>query len=176
MKVINLIGAPSSGKTTNAAGVFKQIKLLHKNAFLVSEYAKELTYLGTLDDTNQETILKEQNRRQDMLRGKVDYAITDSPLILGLYYSEERKEDSQEFKKKCLDTFNSYENINFFLVPHENQVFEISGRIHDEEQSKLIKYRLEEILISQKIDYYRLVTHPDVDLEIVSILKSMGVL
>lgn len=176
MKVINLIGAPSSGKTTNAAGVFKQIKLLHKNAFLIPEYAKELTYLGTLANTSQVTILGEQNKRQDMLRDKVDYAISDSPLILGLYYAEERKEDNPYFKQFCLAQFNSYENINFFLVPHESQVFELSGRIHDEEQSKLIKYRLEEILIENHIPYHKLVTHPHVDLEIIEILNKMGVL
>lgn len=176
MKVINLIGAPSSGKTTNAAGVFLEIKLLHKNAFLVPEYAKDLTYMGTLAQTSQVTILGEQNRRQDILRDKVDYAITDSPLILGLYYAEEREENNPFFKDFCLSQFNSYDNINFFLVPHEEQVFEKEGRIHDEHTSKLIKYRLEEILLENQIPYHKLTTYPGVHLEIINILKKNGVL
>lgn len=40
---VNLYGGPGSGKSTTAAGVVSQLKLLSINAELVTEYAKDLT-------------------------------------------------------------------------------------------------------------------------------------
>ena len=42
--VINLIGAPGSGKTTIATDLFSKMKYLGYNVELVTEYAKELVW------------------------------------------------------------------------------------------------------------------------------------
>ena len=40
--VVNLLGAPGSGKSTIAASIFSKLKFQNLNVELVSEYAKEL--------------------------------------------------------------------------------------------------------------------------------------
>ena len=44
LKVINFFGAPGSGKSTIAAGLFFEMKMKQMNVELVTEFAKELCY------------------------------------------------------------------------------------------------------------------------------------
>ena len=41
MIVVNLYGGPGSGKSTTAAGIFSELKMLGLNTELVTEYAKD---------------------------------------------------------------------------------------------------------------------------------------
>ena len=41
MKIINLIGAPGSGKSTTAAGIFYNLKMKGIKCELLTEYAKD---------------------------------------------------------------------------------------------------------------------------------------
>ena len=79
MKVINLFGEPSVGKSTTAAGLFFAMKTLGYKVELVNEYAKMCVWedrISTLDD--QLYITAKQNHQLERLRSKVDYAITAS--------------------------------------------------------------------------------------------------
>ena len=65
------------------------MKLEGLNVELVTEYAKDMTWEGRgniLED--QLYMLAKQNRRLSRLQDKVDFAMTDSPLFLGLAYSK----------------------------------------------------------------------------------------
>ena len=87
LKVINLWGEPGAGKSTVAAGLFNLMKLMGEKVELVTEYAKDLTYEknhGSLQ--NQLLILATQDNRLRRLEGQVEWAITDSPLPLGILY------------------------------------------------------------------------------------------
>ena len=86
-KVICLCGGPGVGKSTVATGLFSALKQRKVSCEYVSEYAKEVVWEGThklLE--NQIHIFAEQFRRQFRLLGKVDYIVTDSPLILSSVY------------------------------------------------------------------------------------------
>ena len=57
----------------------------------VQEYAKELVWdknFEMLDgsEKNQKIILAEQQKRMDKLMGKVDFIVTDAPLLLNTIY------------------------------------------------------------------------------------------
>jgi len=114
MKVINLFAGPGAGKSTTAAGLFFFMKLAGRNVELVTEVAKDATWeehhflLG-----DQYAITGEQNRRLSRLIGKVDYVITDSPLLLGLAYLPENYVPS--FPRYLQELFMSYDNINFWI-------------------------------------------------------------
>ena len=86
MKMTNLFGGPCSGKSATMAGLFYQMKLKHLSVEMVTEYAKDLVYseqFNLLQGPNHQiSIFAEQNRRQLILQNKVDWAITDSPLLL----------------------------------------------------------------------------------------------
>lgn len=153
MKVINLFAGPGAGKSTTAAGLFFLMKLKGYKVELIIEYAKELVYNEDWETlANQELVTKEQNRRQERLLGKVDYAITDSPLLLGLIYGQNLSDD---LKNKILGYFNYYENINFFkarLKPYAQY-----GRNQNEEEAKEKDREIGALLAAHDIKYNLLV-------------------
>lgn len=134
-KVINLYGGPGSGKSTAAAGIFNRMKVRGLKAELVTEVAKDAVYEGHLNILQDQLyLLGMQNRRQARLVGKVDYIITDSPLLLTSIYRPD--EYMESFDSLVLQLYNTYNNINFFL--HRPDAFEANGRVHDEETSNLL--------------------------------------
>ena len=83
------------------------------------------------------------------MRGKVDYAISDSPLILSNIFCSPLY--PQSFEHFCVDMFKRYENINFFI--QRNHVFSNDGRITDETESYNLTIEIEEYLIDNNFTY-----------------------
>ena len=104
--VVNLIGSPGSGKSTTAAGLFYNLKKLGINCEMALEYAKDKVYeesFKTMDD--QLYIFGKQYHRMWRLKNLVDVIITDSPLLLSIYYN---KTKSNYFEDLLLNnTINS---------------------------------------------------------------------
>lgn len=144
---INLFGGPGSGKSTIAAGLFYEMKMLGLNVELVTEFARDLVYSNNLDVLfdQQEYVFAEQNNRMHRLRDKVDWVITDSPLLLSAVYPEINRLQKnakpwsalEEFKKFVYAQVNTYNNLNVFLKRPENG-FSSAGRLQDLEQAKEI--------------------------------------
>lgn len=159
MKVINLFGGPGSGKSTTAAGLFYQMKLKHMNVELITEYAKELVYQDTLPVLKkyQEFIFAEQNRRQQILEGKVDWAITDSPLLFSHFYGVGLGRFNEDaFFNLVSDTFRMYDNVSFFL--DRPAQFSQVGRDRTLEESIQIDNTLIKILKDEGVNFIRLPT------------------
>ena len=113
MLVVNLFGAPGSGKSTGAAYIFSQLKIAGVNAELVTEFAKDKVWENNEEVfKNQAYIFGEQSFKMSRCRDKVDVIVTDSPLLLSaLYNSDEIL--GEEFNNVVYRVFNSYENMNF---------------------------------------------------------------
>lgn len=84
--VINAFGGPGAGKTTACLDITSMLRKRGFVAEYVPEYAKELVWdknFEMLDgsEKNQKNILKEQQKRMDRLMGKVDFIVTDAPLL-----------------------------------------------------------------------------------------------
>jgi len=143
MKVINLWGGPGAGKSTTAAGLFYKMKKSGYSVELVTEYAKDLVWdeRHTLFK-DQLYLLSKQNRRLDRLEGKVDYAITDSPLLLVLAYIPEGYYDS--FNKLTFDVWNNY--LNYNIVLNRGHDYTGEGRNQNETQAIKIDKDIEKIL------------------------------
>lgn len=113
-KVINLFAGPGAGKSTTAAGLFYTMKKQGMSVELVTEYAKDRVWEehhSVFKD--QLYLLAKQNRKLQRLIGKVDYIITDSPLLLGQYYGGE--EDKLPIRFITDWAFNKYDNVNIFI-------------------------------------------------------------
>ena len=140
---ILLYGAPSSGKSMTAALVFAHLKLHFENSELVREVAKDLVYEG-LDlkhrtDALQLRIFADQMTREELVDGRVDYLVSDSPLLLNAYYSG--SEDLKKLAKKHLRG----KELHFWLGKdpshHEN-----AGRVHSLQESKKIDQEMKTYL------------------------------
>lgn len=154
MKVINLFGGPGSGKSTTAAGLFYHMKLNHMNVELVTEYAKELVYANCVAflNSNQEWVFAKQNFRQFILKNQVDFAITDSPLLLSLIYPKiYNTSPGDYFDEYVIETFNRYDNLNFFLTRPSN--FSNVGRVQDFNESIRVDNLILEALNTTSVTY-----------------------
>jgi len=87
-KIINLYGGPGVGKSTSAAYLYFLSKINKQNAELVREYAKDWVYQDRkIGPYNQIYFLGKQIHKESLLYGKVNYIITDSPIMMSVYYA-----------------------------------------------------------------------------------------
>lgn len=166
--VINAFAGPGAGKTTSCLEVAEKLK---KQGFVteyVQEYAKELVYdnnLIMLDGhyEHQFDILKEQVKRINRLYGKVDFILTDSPVLLNNTYLNEDKgtNDYVTYCENVKKIYTLYDNFNYF-VERDKSAFEEEGRIHNLEQSIVIDDELKNTLHNNQIDFATY-THSTID-------------
>jgi RecA/RadA recombinase len=135
--VINFYGGPGSGKSTAAAGLFYNMKIAGYNVELTDEFAKECVWEGNIPMLQDQLwVLGHQHRKILRLSDKVDYIITDSPVLLSPIYRGRYGESlySDIIDKMALECYNLYEtNINFMLGRQGD--FEQKGRAQDLEES-----------------------------------------
>ena len=159
MKVINMFGAAGSGKSTNSAGLAYELKKDGFKVELVTEFAKELLYDENITAfKNQDYIFAEQRKRITRLEGKVDYVITDSPLLLHLHYIKQNN-TPRSLIPFMLDCIDEHENIYFLLDRKHN--YEDRGRFQNEEEAKKIRDSIKYILYEHNIAFYDLTTDND---------------
>lgn len=104
------------------------------NCELVRKYAKDKVWEGcytTLDD--QIYVFGKQLHRMSILADKVDVIITDSPVLLSMYYT---KELTKEFKSLILSEFSSFNNMNYFI--NRKKAYITAGRMQTEDEAKVI--------------------------------------
>ena len=161
-KVINLLGGPGSGKSTAATGVFSQLKLKGINCEYVSEFAKEIVWEETNSLLeNQLHIFAEQFRRQFRLIGKVEYVITDSPLLLSCIYFDHwfKKRTTKMFNDSYCDltrqyffeSFNQFENVNWVIT--RNKEYNSKGRLQSLDEAVQLDADIHNFLLKNWVDY-----------------------
>lgn len=140
--VINLFGAPCSGKSSGAAYIFSQLKKKGIDCELVTEYAKDKCWEGDYmfeDPTNQFYIGAKQYYRVNRVNGKVDVIITDSPVLLSCFYNTV-EEMSEEYNIVVRRLFNRFNNLNFFI--NRVKPYNPNGRIQTEDEANEISERM----------------------------------
>lgn len=159
MKVINFFGGPGAGKSTAASGLFYNFKREWINAELVTEYAKDLVWSGSEHLlAEQVLVFAKQSHKLNRLKNKVDYAITDSPLLMSAFYSP--KEYPESFRDLCFNFFNTYENINYFIV--RSHKYSQVGRLQNESESDKIAIDMMNFLDQNNIPYKKLLAGDDI--------------
>ena len=151
MKVINLFGGPCSGKSTTAAGLFSEMKAKHVNVEYVTEVAKEMTWEDRQITLQcQPYIFGKQLRNLWRLKNKVDYIITDSPLLLSAVYgSREVWHDS--FFLFIIEEFKKFDNKNFYLKRGSN--YSEIGRNQNLHESMEIDQKIIKTLEENKLTF-----------------------
>ena len=147
--IINLIGSPGTGKSTIASELFAKMKWAGVDVELVSEYAKELVWEQRHETFKNELyIFAKQHHRLFRLKGKVDYIITDRPLLLSIFYNNKYGDGSENFKNIVLEEIDKFNNINIFLrrtKPYVNK-----GRNQTEEESSAFADEILNLVKEQK--------------------------
>jgi thymidylate kinase len=160
--VINLYGGPSSGKSTQGAGLFYRMKQAGHSVELVNEFAKEVVWEGNVPLLKDQLyVLAHQHRKLVRLAGKVDYVITDSPVLLSIAYRGlyDGPMYSDLIDQLALECYQMYHNINFMLGRPAS--FESIGRAQDYDQSKRIDQSIVQIFQQHSIEYHQLPVNSD---------------
>jgi len=158
LSVINLIAGPGTGKSTTAAGVFHELKCAGINAELVTEYAKDKVWeqhFKILE--NQVYILGKQFHRLYRMIDQVDIVVTDSPLILSLYYNNGKLgigKLGDYFQGLVSELYNLFDNHNFYLV--REKAFNPKGRMETEKKARQIDVELKNILTTHHLPFIEL--------------------
>lgn len=169
MKVINLFSGAGAGKSTTAAGLFHFLKLRNDlKVELVDEYAKEVVWEQNESKfKDQLYITAQQNRKlYRLLEHNLDYAITDSPLLLGLVYKDTNYFKS--FNTLVDELFNSYDNVNILLTRVKK--YQKYGRSQTEEEAKQVDIAVRNLLIEKNLSFTEVVGDASAPAEIMKLL------
>ena len=134
---INLYGGPGAGKSTAAAFLFAEMKKMSKNVELVTEVAKDFVW----EERNktleiQPYITVKQYRNLYRLKGKVDFVITDSPILLGCVYAELYANDlPRSYKDMIVDLHREVLNHRIDIFLERTHAYDSNGRYQTEQQA-----------------------------------------
>lgn len=157
MKVINFYGGPNSGKSTKAAGLYYKMNMAGYSVELNNEFAKECVWEDNVPMLKDQLfMLAHQHRKILRLVGKVEYVITDSPVMLSGIYRElyDGPLYSDLIDKLAKECYDKYDNINFMLERPEQ--FNQTGRAQGYEQSLNIDIAILDMFRDEKIPFYHL--------------------
>ena len=162
-RVINLLGGSGLGKSTTASLLYGEMKQRGYNVELVREYVKEWAWAGkAVGKHGQSIIYGQQLQRDTDLYGKVDFIVTDSPLLLcPVYQYFYAGHDS--LKLQVLNDMRSaredgVDHVNFLL--DRRKPFNPEGRFETEELAKEVDKAVKGFLDYHKM-HYVLVNTPD---------------
>lgn len=142
---INIFGGPGTGKSTTAALVFGALKQQGKNAELSVEYTKSRIYeehWSVFDD--QIYIFAQMIRQYHRCEGKIDYMISDSPLLLSVVYARYHKNRYKALEPLIIEAVNSYNNINIMLQRTVN--YQQEGRHQNEQEANNVDEIIKQVL------------------------------
>jgi thymidylate kinase len=164
--VVNLYGGPGTGKSTTAAHLFALLKMDDLlRVELCREYAKGVVYedrLYLLED--QLYIFAKQNRKMARLNGKVDFIITDSPLLMSYHYSGY----DPFYKDLVLRYLDNFNNIHIFL--ERVKPYRKLGRIQTKKEAIEMDEQMKGMLMDLKLDYLQIPADPKAASEIRTVL------
>jgi len=162
-KVINFIGQAGAGKSSHAASLFAHMKVQGYNVELISEYAKAMVWresTGMLN--NQVYILAKQYEQQERLRDKVDYIITDSPLLLNYYYNRGKVKSLEPL---VYELWDSFDNIMFYV--ERTKPYVALGRYQTENEADLDGIAIRRMIDASGEPYRVIKSLPDTSSETV---------
>ena len=154
--LINMLGCPSSGKTSLSAKLFAQLKAMDLNAEYTSEYVKGWAWEGKkVGPFDQFYIFGKETHNQSRLFDKVDFIISDSPVMLTAFYHYFYN-GNEALNEVCHNFYNLAEEagvevVNFFLPRKKKYV--AKGRYQTQEEADALAFQLKEWLNKEGYSY-----------------------
>jgi nicotinamide riboside kinase len=139
--IINLYGGPSAGKSTSAAYLYFLLKITGFNVELVREYVKEWIWdERKFSQYDQVYFLGKQIRRESLLLNKVEFIVTDAPVMMNLMYAEKycgkfisagvREATINYYEQAKEDKFN-----HVHILLNRSKPYQSEGRFQSEKEA-----------------------------------------
>jgi hypothetical protein len=178
-KIINFFSGPGAGKSTQAAGLFYEMKRQGYKVEMPYEYPKLIAWeKNTNAIKDQLYITANQHRNIARLYGQVDYIIVDSPILFGLIYKNAYTEIpeypamfySNKFDEFVLDLHMMYDSINIVLKRNED-LYQDNGRFQNLDESIRIDNDIIKLLQANSIKYHTVEVNETTIQKIIGLLK-----
>jgi hypothetical protein len=158
--IINFFGGPGIGKSTQASGLFTEMKKHHMNVEYTYEFPKEVAWEGNVSQLkDQFFITANQHRNISRLYGKVEYIIVDSPIVLGCFYEQRYGEGypASHYSMSGLSNFlwglfKQYNNINI-LLKRNDETYDTNGRLQGLQEAQEIDKDIRQTLLVNSIPF-----------------------
>lgn len=157
-KVIGLIGGSGLGKSTTAAGLYYELKLRGLSVELVREYVKSWAWEGKkVGPYDQAYLFGKQTRYESLLYGKVDYIITDSPVVLSPIYEQFYTGQSVVDQAALKYLSNAAEKgvKHYHVILERNKPFDTRGRYETEDQARAVDAFVPKWLTDNNVSYVK---------------------
>ena len=174
--IVNLYGGPGAGKSTSAAYLYYMLKKQGANVELVREYVKDWAWeKRNITTFDQIYFLGKQTRRESMLYGKVKWIVTDSPVMMNLYYAhrycspslaEGVRAGTLSFYRQAAE--DGHKHVHVLL--ERTKPYAAEGRYQTEAEAKEIDGGVKRVLEDLKVSY--LTSTPDEE-DLLKILESI---
>jgi len=145
-KLVSIIGAPSSGKSTLAASVHHGLKIRKGNSIFVGEAATDYIAEWGIPDTpvDQIVIFYKQLGRERMYVGSKEWIVCDSSSILNYFYFRSRF-DSQ-LSLKDIATINHIQKEILKSLSQWHRIYYVPPFLEDDEQDGIRYHNKSEII------------------------------
>lgn len=152
-KYINLFGGPGVGKSTTAAAIFVDMKKRGMNVELVTEVAKDFVWEDRATTlTIQPYITIKQFRNLVRLKGKVDYVITDAPILMGCAYADKYAPNlPASYKQLIVDLHRQELNPSVNVVLKRVFDYDSNGRYQSEAEAHDFDRAMQDVLDSNNL-------------------------
>ena len=166
-KIIALIGAPASGKTTLALNLVTQLKVRDKNAKYILEYPRDyIERYGHPEHISEQMLIFLMWNRilQNAVNTNYDYIVCDSPVfvsyVYGLFKADHSSEKDRMWMRELLDmtleSVQMYDKV-FYITPGKKFPIKDNLRHSDYEIQKRIDANIKGFLSLYKIKYEEVV-------------------
>jgi hypothetical protein len=180
--VINLFGGPCTGKSETAAGLYYELSLRRHSVELVREYVKSWTFNSRqVTESSGIYFLGKQAEYESILYNKVDFIVTDSPILLAGMFPIYRhnlhyvSDAAQEFMRHAGSQGVQYKNF----VLTRGEYYSTVGRWETKEEAEQFDKFITGYLNSNSFDYTEVRKKPHQDEEtcrykVTNILTELG--
>lgn len=136
--VVNLFGGPGAGKSTLAHRLCADLAMRGRLVEYSPEYAKELIWDGRRDMlngsvTSQAVVAGEQISRLNRLIGRVEIAVTDSPILLEVPYVDSNDQSYASFVESLAAYHRSLRRLD--VIVNRGYSYDPRGRKHTLDES-----------------------------------------
>jgi thymidylate kinase len=133
-KYIQLLGSPSTGKSTIAHALYSFLSLKGHHIEYIPEYTKELVYSNSLVSTPQLTITNTQYNNLIALNNQVDIVITDTHILNGIIYSHfYNLPNLKEIESTCINHLSNLNTITVYVTNNPSSIYQTEGRVQSKE-------------------------------------------
>ena len=170
-KLIQMIGAPASGKSTLATSVHTELKIAGKNSIFIPEVATDYIaeYGIPNEPIDQMVVFYKQLNKERMFIGSKDYIVCDSSSMLNYFYF--RKLFKTELKPKDIATINHLQKEILKSLNQWSYIFYLPPLLLDSPKDGIRYHNIDQIKQLDRLikSYLELENIPHIDLSAISI-------